>query len=66
MKLIRIREMLFGVPHKHHNAEEVATASRELKHAARSLSAHLKPYMEADDPLVALMTDVMKKRGNRE
>lgn len=59
---IRIWETVLGIPHKHENAARVSAASDELSRATRSLSNHLKPYAESDDPLVALMTDVFNKR----
>ena len=40
----------------------VRSASRSLSSRIDDLSATLKPYSKADDPLVALMTDVFNRR----
>lgn len=60
--LVRLWEIIAGIPHKHENADRVSFASDELSTAARSLSARLKPYAESDDPLAALMADIAEVR----
>jgi hypothetical protein len=62
MKLVRIIEKLLGVPHQYQNADRVKDAVASLSHDVRRLNDTLKPYAEADDPLVALMTDVFNDR----
>jgi len=66
---IRLWEKIMRIPHQHVNADHVVTASDNLAQSARDLSSKLKPYIESDDPLVALMTDVFNRRQmgcNRE
>lgn len=62
MNMTRLLEKLRGYPHQQKNAEKVAAASEELSEAARSLTSHLKPYANAEDPFLALMIDVFNKR----
>jgi len=59
---VRLFEKLTGTPHRHDNARRVSLATDELTESTRLLSAHLKPYLESDDPLVSLMTDVFNRR----
>jgi hypothetical protein len=61
--LIRLWEKIFGIPHRHDEADRVSFASRELTKQVREVSSHLKPYTEESDPLVALMTDIFNQRG---
>ena len=61
--LIRLWENLFRIPHKRENADKVSAASDELTSMSQALRVKLKPYLETDDPLVALMTDVFNQRG---
>ena len=63
--LVRLWETIMRIPHRHENANHVAKATDELAQSARELTAQLKPYIEADDPLVALMTDVFNRRQMR-
>ena len=60
--LNRLWEKIFAIPHKHHEADRVSIASEELTQQVRKVSSGLKPYTEADDPLVAMMTDIFNKR----
>lgn len=59
---VRLFEKLTGTPHRHDNATRVSLAAEELTETTRELSTYLKPYLESDDPLVSLMTDVFNKR----
>lgn len=59
---VRLIEKITGTPHRHENATRVSLATDELTQSTRLLSAHLKPYLESDDPLVSLMTDVFNRR----
>lgn len=59
---VRLIEKLTGKPHRHDNAARVSLAAAELSESTRELSRHLKPYLESDDPLVSLMTDVFNRR----
>lgn len=58
----RLWEKIIGIPHQHENAARVSLASYELTSEVRKISSRLKPYVEADDPLVALMTDLFNQR----
>lgn len=60
--IVRLYEKLTGTPHRHDNAARVSRASASLSRTIDDLSATLKPYSKADDPLVALMTDVFNRR----
>lgn len=60
--LTRLWEKLAGIPHRQENAQRVLFAVDELTKEVRKASDQLKPYTEADDPLVALMTDIFNKR----
>lgn len=64
--VVRLIEKLTGTPHRHDNAALVRSASRSLSRSIDDLSATLKPYSKADDPLVALMTDVFNRRALRD
>jgi hypothetical protein len=59
---VRLMEKLTGEPHQHRNAQKVADVARELRQEVHELSTTLRPYVESDDPLVALMTDVFNRR----
>jgi hypothetical protein len=63
--LVRLFEKLTGKPHQHRNAQKVAAAVGDLRRDVSALSSKLRPYTEADDPLVALMTDVFNQRQMR-
>ena len=52
-------------PHKREESRKVGIVADELSSDVQKLSKHLKPYLEADDPLVALMTDVFNQRQMR-
>lgn len=60
--LTRLWEKLAGIPHKQENAARVLFAVDELTKEVRKASDQLKPYTKADDPLVALMTDIFNQR----
>ncbi len=63
---VRLFEKLTGTPHQRANAERVAAAADDLTASIRELSATLKPYNDCNDPLVAFMKDVIKRRrGSR-
>ena len=57
----RLIEKLTGTPHRHDLADSVHTAAAGVSRSVDKLSAALKPYSKADDPLVALMTDIFNK-----
>jgi hypothetical protein len=63
--LVRLFEKLTGKPHQHRNAQKVAAAVGDLRRDVSALSSRLRPHAEADDPLVALMTDVFNQRQLR-
>ncbi|WP_065755184.1 hypothetical protein [Bradyrhizobium paxllaeri] len=65
MVFARLIEKLTGRPHRHDNAQLVKQAAGELRRDVGKLSSMLRPYMEADDPLVALMTDLFNQRQMR-
>lgn len=48
------------------DAREVTEAVNALHEDVKELSGFLKPYVEADDPLVALMTDMFNQRSMRD
>jgi len=58
---MRLLEKLTGTPHRHDIADSVHTAAAGVSRSVDKLSAALKPYAKADEPLVALMTDVFNK-----
>lgn len=60
--LVRLLEKLSGKPHKHENARVVSQAAAGLREDVHAFTTMLHPYVEADDPLVALMTDVFNQR----
>ncbi len=60
---VRLFEKLTNKPHKHEESHKVAIAAEALTESARQLSSRIKPYIEADDPLVAFMTDVFNQRS---
>jgi propanediol dehydratase small subunit len=59
---VRFMERLTGKPHQHHNAERVTDVAPDPREDIHKLSTTLRPYVESDDPLVALMTDVFNRR----
>jgi hypothetical protein len=58
----RLFEKITGRPHRRANADLVSEAARDLRRDAEGLRSKLRPYSQADDPLVALMTDVFNQR----
>lgn len=56
----------FGLDRPHDEAREVSEAVNALQEDVKELSGFLKPYVEADDPLVALMTDMFNQRSMRD
>lgn len=66
--LVRLFEKITGRPHRHDDAAMVSAAAHDLTDSIRELSATLRPYNEKNDPLVALMRDVLnnRRRGRRE
>jgi hypothetical protein len=64
--IVRLIEKITGMPHRHDNAAMVSRASERLTQRIEDLSATLRPYNEADDPLVAMMTDVFNRRQLRD
>ena len=63
---VRLLETIRGRPHQRQNAQRVAAAASDLREDVGALSSMLRPYREADDPLVALMTDVFNQRQMRD
>jgi hypothetical protein len=60
--LIRIWEKVTGTPPRQENAEMVSQAADNLAKNTEELSAMMKPYLEAEDPLVMLLTDIFNQR----
>lgn len=60
---MRIWEVISGRPHQHHNAAMVSNATHSLTQRANELEQAVRPYSEADDPLVMFMTDVFNRRA---
>jgi cell fate (sporulation/competence/biofilm development) regulator YlbF (YheA/YmcA/DUF963 family) len=60
--LVRLYEKIAGLAHQHRESHQVSEKMRELSHSMRELHDSLEPYVEAEDPLVALMTDVFNQR----
>lgn len=63
--MVRIWETITGRPHRKDVSRRVAIAAEELTKESRELSSRLRPYIEKDDPLVALMTDILNQRTMR-
>lgn len=63
--LVRLWETITLTPHKHEESRKVDTVADELLSDVRRLSKNIRPYLDADDPLVALMTDVFNQRRMR-
>ena len=59
--MLRLIEKLTGTPHRHDIADSVHVAAAGVYRSVDKLSDALKPYAKADEPLVALMTDVFNK-----
>lgn len=59
---VRFFEMMTGTPHKYEESRRVNIVAEELLSDVQRLSENIRPYLDADDPLVALMTDVFNKR----
>jgi hypothetical protein len=62
---VRLMEKLSGRPHQHYTAQKVSDMASDLRQDVNSLATKMRPYAEADDPLVALMTDVFNQRQMR-
>jgi len=58
---MRLIEKITGSPHRHDIADSVHTAAAGVSRSVDRLSDALKQYSKADEPLVALMTDVFNK-----
>ena len=58
---MRLMETITGAPHRHDIADSVHTAAAGVARSVDKLSAALKPYSKADEPLVALLTDVFNR-----
>lgn len=65
MNLNRLWEILSGTPHLRLNAETVKAATSALAKKADEFEVAVKPYTEAQDPLVMFMTDVFNQRRMR-
>jgi hypothetical protein len=63
--LTRLWEKLTGRRHQKQNLAMVAEVAGGLTHDVDRLKQKLEPYAQADDPLVALMTDVFNQRQAR-
>jgi hypothetical protein len=66
MTLIRLWEKMTGQPHRHDDSQHVVEAANELAQSAKKLNAAIKPYLEAEDPLIALVSDLINQRAMRE
>lgn len=64
MNLQRIWELLTGSPHIHANADMVKDATNSLSQRTQEFENAIKPYSEAEDPLVMFMTDLFNKRSS--
>lgn len=62
---VRLMEKLTGRPHQHRTAQKVSEVTADLREDVQMLAVRMRPYVEADDPLVALMTDVYNQRQLR-
>jgi hypothetical protein len=60
--LTRLIEKLTGRAHQKQNLAMVSQVATDLSRDVDDLTDKLKPYTQADDPLVALMTDVFNDR----
>ena len=58
---MRLIEKITNTPHRHDLADSVHAAAAGVSRSVDKLSAALKPYAKADEPLVALLTDVFNK-----
>lgn len=65
MALVRLWEKITGAPHQHEQARKVSAVADELSSDVKKLSETMRPYLDADDPLVAFMTDVFNQRQMR-
>jgi hypothetical protein len=66
MTLVRLWEKVTGQPHRHDASQHVVDAANDLAQSAKKLNAAIKPYLEADDPLIALVADLINQRAMRE
>ena len=67
--LMRLYEKMTGRPHQHRHAKAAVEAHEDLRREVGELHEALQPYVDTDDPLVALMTDMFNNRqlrGRRE
>lgn len=62
---VRIVEVITGKPHRYEESRKVSEATSALRDDVQKLAEKIKPYVEADDPLVALMTDLFNQRAMR-
>jgi len=58
----RLIEKITGTPHRHDIADGVHMAAAGVSRSVDQLADALKPYVRADEPLVALLTDVFNKQ----
>jgi hypothetical protein len=65
MMFLRLVEKLMDRPHQHYTAQKVSEVADDLRQDVHSLARKMRPYVEAYDPLVALMTDVFNQRKMR-
>lgn len=63
--LTRLLEIITRRPHRYNNAQAVREATEGLRQDVQNLSARLRPYIEADDPLKALMDDLHDQDNER-
>jgi hypothetical protein len=63
--LVRLWEIISGNPHLHKNAKMVNAATNSLTKKTEEFESVIKPYNEAEDPLVMFMTDVFNRRSAR-
>jgi len=65
MNFTRVWELLSGSPHQYRNAAMVNAATSSLTRRAEEFAHAIKPYREAEDPLVMFMTDLFNRREMR-
>lgn len=60
--LVRLYEKLTGKRHQQQHADAIQEEAKNLSSHVQELRNQLRPYVESDDPLVSLMTDVFNQR----
>lgn len=63
--LNRIWETITLQPHRYDTSKEVRRATEAMIEDSQRLQSYLRPYVESEDALVALMTDLFNTRAMR-